>query len=146
MIWPSLHIFFEWNCWMVLGSEYWWFTNRRRIAVLVSPFLIGQVNSGETETIGLWGIIATLTLLVEQRWRWAGFMAILTAIGSWYYGSYIAIILGLWTLIHDVRIRQLKATVGLGIFIWASPYQPCCMRTCSATQSKCSAAPPCGPT
>lgn len=87
------------------------------IAVLASPFLIGQVNSGETETIGLWGIIATLTLLVEQRWRWAGFMAILTAIGSWYYGSYIAIILGLWTLTHDIRIRQLKATVGLGIFI-----------------------------
>lgn len=87
------------------------------IAIAASPFLIGQINSGETETIGLWGIIATLTLLTEQRWRWAGFMAILTALGSWYYGAYIAIILSLWTVTYDWCNRRMTATIGLGIFV-----------------------------
>lgn len=87
------------------------------IAIIASPFLIGQINSGETETIGLWGIIGTLVFLTKEQWRWAGFMAILTAIGSWYYGAYIAIIFGLWSIIHDWRERNVDATIGFGIFI-----------------------------
>ena len=76
------------------------------IAIIVSPFLMGQINSGETETIGLWGIIVVLGLLTKKKWRWAGFMSMLTAIGSWYYGAYIAIILGVWTVAYDWRNRR----------------------------------------
>src|SRR6056300_829500 len=38
------------------------------IALISAPFLIGQVNSGETETIGLWGLAWTFTWLMESRW------------------------------------------------------------------------------
>ena len=39
------------------------------ITILSSPFLVGQINSGETETIGLWGLAFTLTFLWQQRWK-----------------------------------------------------------------------------
>lgn len=86
------------------------------IALISAPFLIGQVNSGETETIGLWGLAWTFTWLMESRWKAAGGMAIITALGSWYYGAYVAIILTGWTIVTFWKTRERDVLVGLLIF------------------------------
>ena len=43
------------------------------VALLCAPFCIGQLNSGETETIGLWGLTLCLATLHQHRWIATGF-------------------------------------------------------------------------
>ena len=37
------------------------------VALLCAPYAIGQLNSGETETIGLWGLTLSLTLMIQHK-------------------------------------------------------------------------------
>lgn len=76
------------------------------IALLCAPFCIGQLNSGETETIGLWGLTLCLATLHQQKWIATGLWAVITAVGSWYYGAYAASIVGFFSLWIYVKRRQ----------------------------------------
>ncbi len=89
------------------------------IAILASPFLIGQINSGETETIGLWGIVFTLAMLVQKRWVLAGLLGFVTAIGSWYYGAYIGLAMAGWSLsyVRKDNLRPLLAPLTFALLI-----------------------------
>ena len=93
------------------------------VALLCAPYAIGQLNSGETETIGLWGLTLSLTLMIQHKWIWSAVWAVITAIGSWYYGAYAATIVGLYSLwiyvFHGRENTPLTAplTMGLGIVL-----------------------------
>ncbi|NOY28237.1 MAG: hypothetical protein GXP62_20430 [Oligoflexia bacterium] len=80
------------------------------LAYGLSPFLVGQALSGESETLSAWPL-PLMVLLLEQaadRWtgrasgspRWlllgAGLVGALGALGAWYYGAFIAIYLCAW--------------------------------------------------
>ncbi len=98
------------------------------MAMLCAPYALGQLNSGETETIGLWGLTMSIAMICQHKWRWSGFWAVITAIGSWYYGAYAATIVGIYSLWVYVRnrnsLRPLESIVcmGLGISIPAWLY------------------------
>ena len=98
------------------------------VALLCAPYALGQINSGETETIGLWGLTMSLTLLIQHKWRWSALWAIITAIGSWYYGAYAATIVGLYSLWKytvdrtDTTPLTAPLTMGMGILIPAWLY------------------------
>ena len=66
------------------------------VALLCAPFCIGQLNSGETETIGLWGLTLCLATLHQHKWIATGVWAVVTG-GSWYYGAYAATIVGCYS-------------------------------------------------
>jgi hypothetical protein len=82
-----------------------------------SPYLIGQVNSGEMETLSLWPLAIMIYYLSNNRSMWGGFWAALTAIGSWYYGAYAAILLTLWTIFQFYQHRTVAVTKGIGAFV-----------------------------
>lgn len=73
------------------------------VAYGLSPFLIGQAMSGEAETLSAWPLpVMLLLLLSPRRWSWAaaGAVGAVGALGSWYYGAFMAVIVGLWTIIR----------------------------------------------
>lgn len=74
-------------------------------AVGFSPYLLGQVNSGEMETLSVWPLVFCCLALFEKKWKNAGIWAALTAIGSWYYGAYASILLCLMIGIELVQER-----------------------------------------
>ena len=68
-----------------------------------SPYLLGQVNTGETETVAAWPLVLALLFLerlAESRsWRdgaLAGLFAGLGAVASWYHGVFLAFYLTAW--------------------------------------------------
>ena len=88
------------------------------IAIGFSPYVLGQVNSGEMETLSIWPLVLFCVAISRQRWREAGVWATITAIGSWYYGAYAAILLCLMvgvTLCRE-RFTSMKPLEGIGIF------------------------------
>lgn len=93
------------------------------ITLGLSPFVLGQAMSGETETLNIWPLALFAAALLGpdyKHWRWAGLWAALAAMGSWYYGAYAAIILGLWTLWKGKwfsKTRDLKTLQPIGIFV-----------------------------
>ncbi len=99
------------------------------VALVCAPYTMGQLNSGETETVGLWGLTMCIATMVQHRWIWSGAWAVITAIGSWYYGAYAATILGFYSLWCWFQNRQTYtslhaiATMGLGIAIPAWIYR-----------------------
>lgn len=102
-----------------------WFLGRKMgaawvgaIAIGFSPYLLGQVNSGEMETLSVWPLVFSCLSLFEQKWRRAGIWAALTAIGSWYYGAYAAILLHLIIGLELIRnqLKHLKPLAGIGWF------------------------------
>ena len=100
------------------------------IALLCAPFCIGQLNSGETETVGLWGLTLCLATLHQHKWTTTGFLAVITAIGSWYYGAYAATIVGCYSISVYIRKQDWSdkeplmapMTMGIGIAIPAWVY------------------------
>jgi len=76
------------------------------IVLICAPYCIGQLNSGETETIGLWALTFSLAFLHQKKWIPSGIFAVLTAIGSWYYGAYAATIVGTYSLWVYVQSRD----------------------------------------
>ena len=100
------------------------------IALLCAPFCIGQLNSGETETIGLWGLTLCLATLHQHKWIASAIWAVITAIGSWYYGAYAASIVGVYSLWVYISRRDwtqttplmAPLTMGIGIAIPAWLY------------------------
>ena len=100
------------------------------IALMCAPFCIGQLNSGETETIDLWGLTLCLATLHQKKWMVSALWAVVTAIGSWYYGAYAASIVGvlsLWTYgiqrnWTDTKPLMAPCTMACGIAIPAWLY------------------------
>ena len=100
------------------------------VVLICAPYCIGQLNSGETETIGLWALTLCLALLHQQKWIACGVLAVLTAIGSWYYGAYAATIVtaySTWTYLRTTdwsnRTPLLAPlTMGCGIAVPAWLY------------------------
>ena len=73
------------------------------VAYGLSPFLIGQVMSGEAETLSAWPLPLMVLLLLSTRraaWVGAGAIGAIGALGSWYYGAFMAILIALWTLLR----------------------------------------------
>lgn len=74
------------------------------VAIGLSPFLLGQATSGETETVAAWPLLAMLASLEgrgPRAWALAGAFAGLAAVASWYYGAFAAVILALWLLVRS---------------------------------------------
>jgi len=72
-----------------------------------SPYLLGQVNTGETETVAVWPLILGLLYMervTETRsWRdgiLAGLFAGLGAVASWYHGAFLAFYLVGWLAVR----------------------------------------------
>ena len=86
------------------------------VVIGFSPYLLGQANSGETETLSLWPLVLMVSALYDQSWKKAGVWAAVTAIGSWYYGAYAAVLLGIWFVVHSLRQRALCEWRPLGLF------------------------------
>ena len=97
------------------------------ISIALSPYMIGQINSGETETLALWGLIFSVAFLHQKRWRIAGVWMTCTAIASWYYGAYIAIIAFCWVGYELIRYKNTDSlhtflVAGLGTSVPAYIY------------------------
>lgn len=74
------------------------------IVLGLSPFLVGQALSGETETVAAWPLIAMLACLERKTpagWALGGMFAGLAAVASWYYGAFAAVILMLWLIFRS---------------------------------------------
>lgn len=96
-----------------------WFLGRRlgsawvgAIALGFSPYLLGQINSGEMETLSVWPLVFTVLAASEGKWRRAGIWGAITAIGSWYYGAYAAVLLAV-IIGKEVWNREFSALKGL---------------------------------
>ncbi|MEC7985392.1 MAG: hypothetical protein VX278_09525 [Myxococcota bacterium] len=77
------------------------------LALGFSPYFLGQVFSGETETLSVWPLVLMMASLIRApRSLWTGFWAALSAIGSWYYGAYAAIILVLYMAVEGRWFRK----------------------------------------
>lgn len=73
------------------------------VAYGLSPFLIGQVMSGEAETLSAWPLPLMVLLLLSPRrsaWVGAGAIGAIGALGSWYYGAFMAVLIALWSLVR----------------------------------------------
>ncbi len=73
------------------------------VAYGLSPFLIGQLMSGEAETLSAWPLPVMVLLLLSARrraWAGAGAVGAIGALGSWYYGAFMAVIVGLWVIVR----------------------------------------------
>lgn len=75
------------------------------VAFGFSPFILGQLLSGETETMNAWTLAFLLsTYMHNPRSLWVGVWLASTAIGSWYYGMYASIcwcVCTLWKRMSD---------------------------------------------
>ncbi len=90
------------------------------LLVGASPYLLGQVNTGETETVAVWPLLLGLLFLervVEtRRWRdgvLAGLFAGLGAVASWYHGAFLAFYLVGWLAL---RARCLPCLAAPAVF------------------------------
>jgi hypothetical protein len=81
-------------------------------ALGLSPYLLGQALSGETETLSVWPL-AAMALLLEVggpfAWAGAGAMAGLAALGSWYHGAFAGAVMLIWMLLGPRDRRVLLA-------------------------------------
>lgn len=77
----------------------------------LSPFLFGEAFTGEAETLSAWPL-PVMALLLEvggtPAFIGAGVVAAIGAMGSWYYGTFLTLYLGVWTL---VKLRRRSAAV-----------------------------------
>lgn len=74
------------------------------VALGLSPFLLGQALSGETETAAAWPLLAMLACLergTPAGWALGGLFAGLAAVASWYYGAFAAVVLVLWLVFRS---------------------------------------------
>lgn len=73
------------------------------VAFGLSPFLYGEVYTGEAETLSAWPL-PVMALLLEvggaRALLAAGAVGAVGAIGSWYYGSFMAVYVAGWTLLN----------------------------------------------
>lgn len=103
------------------------------VAFGLSPYLLGQAFSGESETIAAWPLPLMVLLLEQGADRWeaegpgraatarmvaAGLVGALGALGAWYHAAFIALYLAAWTLIRGRRWLA-QASVALGTFTLA---------------------------
>ena len=59
------------------------------VAFGFSPFVLGQLYTGETETMNGWTLAFLLSAYIHNpRSLWVGLWLTLTCLGSWYYGMY----------------------------------------------------------
>ena len=76
------------------------------VAFGLSPFLLGEVYTGEAETLSAWPL-AVMAWLLERGgtrgWIAAGVVAAVGALGSWYYGVFLAVYLVAWTVLDGRR-------------------------------------------
>lgn len=73
------------------------------VAFGFSPFVLGQVYTGETETMNAWTLAFLLCVYMRNpRSLWVGVWLAITCIGSWYYGMYACLCWGAAFLWHGV--------------------------------------------
>lgn len=79
------------------------------LAFALSPYLLGQLVGGETETLAVAPLVLALWGLERARrrpgWRWglaAGLLGSLAALASWYHGAFWALYACAWAL----RVRR----------------------------------------
>ncbi len=84
-----------------------------------SPYLLGQVTGGQSETLAVWPLVLSLYALercaerASPRWALvAGALGGLCAIGNWYYGAFWLIYAAAWGLLR--MRRRVFLLVGLG--------------------------------
>ncbi len=89
-----------------------------------SPYLLGQVNTGETETVAAWPLILALLFLerlAESRtWRdglLAGLFAGLGAVASWYHGAFLVFYLGAWMALRGRSRACLAVPLGFAAVV-----------------------------
>ncbi|MAA78255.1 MAG: hypothetical protein CL916_03270 [Deltaproteobacteria bacterium] len=81
------------------------------VAFGFSPFVLGQLYTGETETMNGWTLAFLLSAYIHNpRSLWVGLWLTLTSLGSWYYGMYACIcwfFATLWRFFSDDWDRRL---------------------------------------
>ena len=71
------------------------------VAFGCSPFVLGQLYTGETETMNGWTLAFLLCVYLRNpRSLWVGVWLTLTCIGSWYYGMYACLCWGIAFVWH----------------------------------------------
>ncbi len=89
------------------------------VAFGLSPFLLGEVYTGEAETLSAWPL-PIMALLLERGgtrgWIGAGAVAAFGALGSWYYGVFLTAYLCVWTLVDGRRAGR-RGLLALLVFV-----------------------------
>lgn len=95
------------------------------VAFGFSPFILGQLYTGETETMNGWTLAFLLSSYMHNpRSLWVGFWLTLTCLGSWYYGMYACICWAaatIWKLFSKGKDVRLLYPICLFILCIAVP-------------------------